>query len=85
MKHNKLPWEYIKHIYNVSEGETFSGYTKKYNPPLKYISHRIISKGNKVIVETTHFLNSPSNKQTEENFSFIVQAVNKFGKDLGEY
>lgn len=82
MAHSKTPWEYRKTSRVETEYESYSGYTHKYEKPREFIIHQIITKGKKIITEASFFASSPENKTTEENYQLIVQAVNRFVKEL---
>ena len=78
-----LTWQYRRNEYKIHEGESYKGYTKKFNPPLEMVRHEIVKvdayeRVKEVVVTYSCFKSSPNNAKVEENFSFIVDAVNSF-------
>jgi hypothetical protein len=81
MAHSKTPWEYIKSSRVETEYESYKGYTRKYSSPVEFNTHKIVRRGKtnkvlEVILEQTVRANSPLDKKIEDNYKFIVMAVN---------
>jgi hypothetical protein len=83
-------WEYEEKPYEVTEYESYNGWTHKYKEPRNIVRHRIVRKGKtnrelETIVEYETIARSKNYKKTRDNFIKIVTAVNHQERELNGF